>query len=159
MPAQRKALAVDGKKRRFIMIKDLRLKWTDHPDNKYQGRQYLDFLISGQSLRDYLALKNKSSVTPFGFFPTETEQKRTLKEFRFQKKTHLADDRIELYVCEECGDIGCGAITAKIIDRGDRIVWAEFANQSDQYEIGEPINAEEIEFARENYFKALSMID
>ena len=141
------------------MFKDLQLKWTNHPDNKFSGRQYLDFIISGQSLRDYLGIKNKSSVTPFGFFPSKEEQKRALKEFRFQQKTQLSGNRVEIYVCENCGDIGCGAITAKIIDRGDRIVWTEFANQSDQEEISEPIDVEEIEFNRQNYFKALSTVD
>ena len=141
------------------MLKDLQLKWTNHPHIKYSDRQYLDFIIAGQPLRDYLGLKNKSSVTPFGFFPSKEEQKRILKEFRLQQKTHLTGNRIELYVCENCGDIGCGSITAKIIDRGDKIVWTEFAYQSDQAETGETIVVEEIEFERENYFKALSTIN
>ena len=122
------------------MIKDLQLKWTHHPDNKFSGRQYMDFIIVGQSLRDYLGLKNKSLVTPFGFFPSKEEQIRVLNEFRLHQKTQLSHNRIELYVCDECGDISCGAITAKIIDRGDRIVWTEFASQSDREEISEKID-------------------
>ena len=141
------------------MFKDLQLKWTNHPENKYSGRQYLDFIIAGQSLRDYLGIENKTSVTPFGFFSNKKEEKRALGEFRFQQKTQLSDDRIELYVCENCGDLACGAITAKIIERGDRIVWTEFANQSDQEEISEPFDIEEIEFTRENYFNAFSKFD
>ena len=141
------------------MFKELQLKWTNQPDSEYSGRQYLDFIIGGQSLKDHLGMKNDSSVTHFGFFPNKEEQKRALKEFRLQQKTQLSDNRIELYVCGNCGDIGCGAITAKIIDRGDRIVWAEFANQSDQKEIGEIINVEEIEFNRQNYFNALSTVE
>ena len=154
--AQQKGLIVSGKLTRAIMFKDLQLKWTTHPDNKYSGRRYLDFIVSGQSLRDYLGIKNKSSVTLFGFFPIREEQIKALKEFRLQQKPQLPGNRIELYVCENCGDIGCGAVTAKIIDRGDRIVWTEFAKQSDQGEIGERIGAEEIEFERQNYFKAFS---
>jgi hypothetical protein len=141
------------------MFKDLQLKWTNHPDTKYSGRQYLDFIISGKSLKEYLGINNKLSVTPFGFFSSKEEQKRILKEFRLQQKTQLSENRIELYICEKCGDIGCGAITAKIIDRGDRIVWTEFANQSDEEEIGETIDAQEIEFERQNYFKAFSTIN
>jgi len=140
------------------MFKDLRFSWTKHIDDKYSDRQYLDFIISGQSLRDYLKIENRHIVTPFGFFPGNEIQINALKEFRLQKKTRLSDDRIELYICEACGDIGCGAITAKIIDQGDKIVWTQFASQSQLDEIGEIINIEKIEFDRQNYFKAFSTI-
>jgi hypothetical protein len=63
-----------------------------------------------------------------------------------------------LYVCECCGDIGCGAITVKIIDEGDKIIWTHFANQSDPYEIGEEIKVDPIEFDRQDYLKAFSDI-
>ena len=140
------------------MTKDLQLIWTNHPSKEYSGRQYLDYIISGQPLREYLGIKSKSSVTPFGFFPSKEEQKTILKEFRLQQKTQLVGDRIELYICECCGDIGCGAITAKIIDKGDKIVWTHFANQNDPDEIGEEIVVDQIEFDRQSYFKVFSNI-
>lgn len=140
------------------MTKDLQLVWTKHPSKEYSDRQYLDYVISGQPLRDYLGVKNKSSVTPFGFFPSKEDQKRILKEFRLQQRTRLLGGRIELYICECCGDLGCGAITVKIMDRGDKIIWTYFANQSDPDEIGEEIRVDQIEFDRQNYFKAFSNI-
>ena len=141
------------------MIKDLQLIWTNHPNKEYSGRQYLDYIISGQPLREYLGIKSNSSVTPFGFFPNKEEQKRILKEFRLQKKTRLVGDRIELYICECCGDISCGSITVKIIDNGDKIVWTNFASQSDPDEIGEEIRVDQIEFDRQSYFSAFSNIN
>jgi len=140
------------------MTKDLQLIWTRHPSKEYSDRQYLDYLISGQLLREYLGIKSKSSVTPFGFFPSKEEQKRILKEFRLQQKTQLLGDRIELYICECCGDIGCGAITVKVMDRGDKIIWMHFANQNDPEEVGEEIQVDQIEFDRQSYFKAFSNI-
>ncbi len=140
------------------MTKDLQLIWTNHPSKEYSDRQYLDYIISGQPLREYLGIKNKSSVTPFGFFPSKEVQKRILKKFRLHQKTQLLGDRIELYICECCGEIGCGAITVKIIDKGDKIVWTHFANQSDPDEIGEEIQVDQIEFERQSYFKAFSNI-
>ncbi len=140
------------------MLKELSLVWTSHPNKIYSGRKYLDFNISGQSLRDYLESKNKSRVTPFGFFSNAEEQKRTLRIFKFQDKTQLKDNRVELYVCEDCGDIGCGSITTEIKDFGDKIIWRKFALQSNPEEIGQLINVEQIEFERQNYFKAFSMV-
>ena len=140
------------------MIKTLQLSWTKHQSKDTSDQQYLDYIVSGQSLREYLGIENKSSVTPFGFFPNKEELKRSFKEFRLQQKSYLPGDRIELYSCECCGDIGCGAITAKIIDKGDKIIWTNFANQSRHDEIGQEIQVEQIEFERQMYFKAFSII-
>jgi hypothetical protein len=138
------------------MIKDLQLKWTKHPGQEYSDRQYLDYIVSGQPLREYLGISNKSNVTPFGYFRSGEEQKRTLQEFRLQRKTQLVGSRIELYICGCCGDIGCGSITAKIVDNGDKIVWTDFAYQNDPDEIGGQIQVEQIEFDRHIYYKAFS---
>jgi hypothetical protein len=134
------------------MVKDLELSWTKVSSKENSDEQYLDFIVSGQPLREYLGIKSKSSVTPFGFFPNIAEQKRALKEFRLQQKTKLLGDRIELYICEYCGDILCGSITAKIIDKGDKIIWKQFAYQSDPDEIGEVIHVAALEFDRLEYF-------
>ena len=140
------------------MTRDLHLSWTMNLSKEYPDRQYLDYIVSGQPLREYLGIKRKSDVTPFGFFPSKEEQKRALNEFKLQQKTQLSDNRIELYICECCGDIGCGAITATIIDRGDKIIWTHFASQNDPDEIGEEIQVEQIEFDRKNYFQAFSKV-
>ena len=140
------------------MLKELQLYWTIHPDKKYSDRKYLDFIISGKSLRDYLGIKNKSSVTPFGFFPNQEQQNKALKEFRLQQKTQLPGNRVELYICENCGDIGCGSITTQITYINNRIIWTKFAYQNNADEIGEIINVEPIEFDTQNYFKAFSAV-
>jgi hypothetical protein len=140
------------------MTKDIQLSWTKSLSKEYPDRQYLDYIVSGQPLREYLGIKSKSDVTPFGFFPSKEEQKRALKEFRLQQKPKLTGNRIELYICECCGDISCGAITATIIDNGAKIIWTHFANQCDPDEIGEEIQVEQIEFDRQNYFKAFANI-
>ena len=140
------------------MLKELSLIWTSHPNKIYSGRKYLDFIISGQSLREYLESKNKSNVTPFGFFPSVEEQKRALREFKFQEKTQLKDNRVELYLCEDCGDIGCGSVTAEIKDLGDKIIWRKFAFQSNPDEISQLLDVEQIEFERQNYFQAFTMV-
>jgi hypothetical protein len=140
------------------MIKNLELGWTKHQSKEHSDRQYLDYIVSGQPLREYLGIKNSSSVTPFGFFQDMEQQKRALKEFRLQQKTQLSGNRIELYICECCGDIGCGSITAKIIASGDKILWTNFASQTNPEEIGEEIIVEQIEFHRQAYFNAFATL-
>jgi hypothetical protein len=146
------------------MVKNLAFKWVtvDNPektnDNFHQG--YFDILISGQALRSYLEIKNNSPVTPFGFFLSREEFNRALNEYLLKQKTQLPNDRIELYICEKCGDILCGSVTAKIIDRGDKIVWELFAHQSDYDEIDESniLNAAPIEFDKTQYLAAFNQV-
>jgi len=40
------------------MTKELALVWTKHPKREYSDRKYLDYIISGQPLRDYLGIKS-----------------------------------------------------------------------------------------------------
>lgn len=55
------------------MTKDIQLIWTKHPRKEYSERQYLDYVISGETLREHLRINNNLSVTTFGFFQNEDE--------------------------------------------------------------------------------------
>jgi hypothetical protein len=135
------------------MIKDLQVIWK-----KYEDKQYAEFIISGEPLKNYLGFPTSKSVTPIGFFEDKELEKIALNQFRLKQKTRLIDGRVELYICAACGDIGCGSVTVKIIDRGDKIIWTEFGEQSSEDEIDEFINVEEIVFERKNYFNAFARI-
>jgi len=37
----------------------------------------------------------------------------------------LPDGRVALYVCPECGDLGCGAVTALVERANDDVVWRD----------------------------------
>jgi hypothetical protein len=75
-----------------------------------------------------------------------------------QEKSLLIENRLELYIWPACGDIGCGSITAKVQDLGDRIIWKDFAQTTYAEEIGKIFNVGPIEFNRENYFRAFTFI-
>lgn len=38
----------------------------------------------------------------------------------------LAPGRFPLYVCEVCGDLGCGAITVAVLIQDEAVVWSDF---------------------------------
>jgi hypothetical protein len=122
-------------------------------DNGEPKRQYWDFVVSGESLQKYL---RAGGVTQLGYFPNKSQERTFLRQLRMQEKSELVDRRVEIYVCSECGDIGCGAVTVRIEDHGDRIIWKDFAHQSDPEYVGELIDVEPLEFDRESYFKALA---
>ncbi|WP_148060488.1 hypothetical protein [Luteococcus japonicus] len=64
----------------------------------------------------------------------------------------LPAGRVELYVCRECGDLGCGALTAAIERCGQMVRWNQFGWDGSHHE--EPYSA--IEFPLEFTFEAAS---
>ncbi len=42
----------------------------------------------------------------------------------------LPHGRVPVYICAECGDIGCGAVTARIEHLDDRVVWRDFSYEN-----------------------------
>lgn len=44
----------------------------------------------------------------------------------------LPEGRASLYICAECGDMGCGGVTAVIERAADTVVWRDFGYQNDQ---------------------------
>ncbi len=127
-------------------------------DSNKPERHYLDFIISGRLLRDILNLGKSDLISPFGWLENKAEDKLAKQELTLRKKSSLDTGRIMLYVCPECGDIECGAITAIVVDCGDRIIWKEFG-----YETGRGISElystiQPIEFSRQEYFNAFSQL-
>lgn len=90
-------------------------------------RNYLDFIIDGESLVN-LARYDLVSVLCREWVPTERE-----KSVRLLLRTEPADfpdDRRSILVCGECGDIGCGAISAIIDFSNGSVIWKDFGYQN-----------------------------
>ena len=39
-------------------------------------------------------------------------------------------NRISVFVCGECGDLGCGAITVRLTVTDDQVIWSDWAYQN-----------------------------
>ena len=95
-------------------------------------RWSVDFLVGGRSLFGLLG-GQKHDLS--GAFLTKRD-----KIFRRTKENaatrELFSDlgavgiRLSLYVCPECGDLGCGALTCEAVRVGDRIVWSKFGYEA-----------------------------
>jgi hypothetical protein len=93
-------------------------------------RKYVDFIVSGRPLSEVFKTKENDMISMFGWGINTDYEKRTIKEFIKQESSELETGRTVIYGCSECGDIGCGAITAEIIDLGDKIIWKEFGYEN-----------------------------
>ena len=97
-------------------IAQLQLIWRTHRGGGVRpGQKYLDFVIDGQSLGDLLHIGDMIGCLGWGNPEYEAE---LVQELILEKPSDLETGRAMLYVCPECGDIGCGAITAKIEQSG-----------------------------------------
>ena len=104
----------------------IELQWREREVGDAQTpRKFLDFVIDGKSLYDKLG----DVISPLGWFRPEHNQ-IAVNRFLLLEPADFPDDRRSIYVCPECGDLGCGAVSAIIEQIGDRIVWRDFGYQN-----------------------------
>lgn len=89
-------------------------------------RRFLDFVIDGVALSSRF---NADFISPFGWVDAN-EQEASIERLLRKSPPDLAHGRTTLYICPECGDLGCGAITV-LIERGPGVVvWKNFGVQN-----------------------------
>jgi len=94
-----------------------------------QARTSVDFLVDESSLLKLLTKEDGGHEDFMGCFVRGFREENLAKQ-----KTLLAtspseteDGRVLLYLCPECGDIGCGAYAVKIRASQGSVEWSEFA--------------------------------
>ena len=89
-------------------------------------RHHLDFLIDGVSLYEVSKAGTRDLVGLLGWAPVEQDEV-SIERLLLTIPTDLWNDRQMIFVCAECGDIGCGAITADVRRADGKYVWSNFA--------------------------------
>lgn len=122
-------------------------------------REYLDFIVSGKSLKTRLDIENADYITLLGGRSNKDYDRHILNVFRLKEKSQIDSGRVMIYVCAECGDIDCGAITAVVKDYGHKIIWSHFGYETNYGSLTETYDhIEPIEFDRTSYFSAFSKV-
>lgn len=94
----------------------------------------IDFIVDGQSLFEILQAEKHDLVGAFS--PRWGDIKEIAQVFLKKGKSYPYlegrhfDRRVLMYCCAECGDIGCGGITAKIVQEDGFMKWFHFAYES-----------------------------
>jgi hypothetical protein len=81
----------------------------------------VDFLVNGQSLYELLSVHRLDLVGRFSQ-DAQAWNEESANIFLTKQSADLENGRIMLYVCPECGDIGCGAINS--------YTWTEFGYEN-----------------------------
>lgn len=123
-------------------------------------RNYVDFIVSGQSLRQVLGAPAADQIGIFGWIPDKWYENDRIDEFLGLIPPELATGRTSFYVCPECGDMGCGAVTAKIEVTGQQVIWKEFGYETN-YSAPDLIPYRTVGpfiFERTDYFRTLEKL-
>lgn len=117
-------------------------------------RHYLDYQIDGQSIRRLLPVTTAEMISPFGWMENRLYDRDHIEQLTLVRPSHLKTGRVCLYVCPECGDIDCGALTVDIVDSGDQLIWRLFANETGYQGIMEHYpNVQPITFNKADYMR------
>jgi len=92
-------------------------------------RHFLDFVVDGKSLWEALG-KRHDMVSILCAEYSANETAKALGRLLLDQKADLPNDRRSFFVCSECGDLGCGAITAVIERQAEAITWKAFGYEN-----------------------------
>lgn len=90
-------------------------------------REFWDFVVNGISLFQLCkdeGLDNISCVWLPNIY------KPAVRRLLLQEPADLPDGRVSLYVCAECSDVGCGAVSVRITRHDDVITWSDYVYQN-----------------------------
>ncbi len=58
------------------------------------------------------------------------ETQKAIHRLLLTEKADFPDDRRSLFVCSECGDLGCGAISVAVAKESDYVIWKAFGYEN-----------------------------
>ncbi|WP_137120625.1 hypothetical protein [Segeticoccus rhizosphaerae] len=122
---------------------------------------YLDFTANGDRLFETLAAYFPQPPDYVGViqdaWPVETVA--AIERLLGQAPGDLPDGRVSLYVCPECGDLGCGAITTRLSLEPETVSWRtigiQTGNEDEVHPLGGPNDFPEVTFKRDGHEQVL----
>lgn len=107
----------------------------NYGDGSYKSeRRFLDVVVNGTSLWQRLG-KPHDMVSVLCCDFVLSESLKAMDRLLLKSEADLPGDRRSLFVCAECGDLGCGAVTLAISRVDGNVVWRDFGYENN-YEDG-----------------------
>ncbi|MGH1441724.1 MAG: hypothetical protein ACRBBR_16545 [Cellvibrionaceae bacterium] len=133
---------------------DIEIELKHRLENSSQVERFsTDFHINGSSLLELLCKEGGGHNDFMGCFVRgfDKQNNEAEKILKCKSKPKTESGRVLLYICPECGDIGCGAYGAFVEKEGAVYVWKDFAYENG-YEDPAPIeNVGPFHFNAESY--------
>ena len=125
-----------------------------------ESRSFYDLIVDGKSLFEQFIDADSDMAGHFGFYNDVKLNLKVIDEFQLKSKSELKSGQSMIFVCRDCGDIGCGAITAKIDETDNKIIWSNYKWENDYEESYESdfIDFPSLEFDKVEYINALETV-
>jgi hypothetical protein len=108
-------------------MSEIAVKWSERRGSaNTQARRYMDFVIDGLTVSSMVKL---DVISPFGWGATD-ELAEAAERLLGRKAPDLSHARTSLYVCPECGDLGCTAVSIVVEVGPETVVWKDFGYQN-----------------------------
>lgn len=94
---------------------------------------YLDFAVNGELLLPRLTRVAGGNLDVASVVQDAwpVEAVAGITRLLGEEPGDLPDGRVSLYACPECGDLGCGAVTARIVFTPDTVTWRAIGWQTE----------------------------
>jgi hypothetical protein len=89
-------------------------------------RTFLDLVVDGQSLFEEFRARGFDVISCLGWGPPAWQAEAVERLLR-KRPPDLPNERTSLFICPECGDLDCGAISITLRRDQDAVVWEDFA--------------------------------
>ena len=120
-----------------------------------EGEAFYEFDISDQPLSTILQVDLKQLT---GIFTAEASDSGYFVVQLAKYIGKLPTERILLYVCSDCGDIACGALSAKIELTESAVIWSDFAYENSVGIIENYPQIGPFQFQKAQYFESFEIL-
>jgi hypothetical protein len=93
-------------------------------------RKFFDFVVGGLSLYDALGHSRDLISALWNPPVVPIEGGRAIRRLLLADGGDASENRVSLFICPECGDLGCGAITVRIQHFDAAIVWRDIGYEN-----------------------------
>lgn len=127
---------VSGIMRQSVGVNRLTLARTPRQIEPTMGsnksvRTFLDFVVDGQPLYEAMVSSGFDNISPIWLdAPVPAETDKALLRLLGEEPPDAPGARLSLYVCAECGDLGCGAVTVDLKITEDSVTWSDWGYQT-----------------------------
>lgn len=99
-----------------------------------KDRSYIEIEIDGKRLAHHFVGRqgaHPSQLSAVGWYSrSKAGTDAVVAQLLGQQRSTLQSGRVPLLMCEECGDIGCGALAVRISVETDRVQWSDWAYEN-----------------------------
>ena len=91
---------------------------------------FLDIHVDGKPLAQHFTGRrgaHPSDVSPLGWSSASAATRAEIvAQLLGERRSELESGRVPVLVCENCGDVGCGAIVVRILRDAGHIMWTDW---------------------------------